>query len=340
MDLLLAPADPAFPTDDTPYLAGDKRWERGHFLTYAGRDSSSAIASLKTLEREELGGHLQTWLFFGLVAEFLGLNEQEDGQHIVDSSQAEAELDVLYEESVIVKEDGGKYITGLKVLSLMPLILKRVGAGAETVGGIGQRLIYLDHCVNYPHEVTARWDISKVLLHGIKYSLAALGELFSEVLQTVNYENRLQLQLISALNTWSRGYLVAGGWLEGQMLAHGWCSSEIEKFRTELVSIQAMHYVSRLRKIGPRKDHSRCHKYRCVSFQIRMDSYQPAHVEQCRGCDLLDVDLDGTMSILEKTHSFPVLTGKTAWNEVHKRDEAQVEAFELGIPYVAISHVR
>lgn len=175
------------------------------------------------------------------MAEFLGLNEQEDGKHIVDPSQAQAELDALYEESVIVKEDGKECVTGR--------------------------------------------------------------------------------------------------WLESQMLAHGWCPSEVEKVRTQCFGLNALHYVSRLRKIGPRRDHSRCHKLRCLAFQIRMNEYQPAHVDQCRGCDLVGVDLEGMMRILEKTQSFPVLTGRTSRNEVHERDEVQVEAFEPGVPYVAISHV-
>lgn len=76
-----------------------------------------------------------------------------------------------------------------------------------------------------------------------------------------------------------------------------------------------------------------------MAFQIRMKEYQPAHVEQCRGCDLLGVDLDGTMSILMKTGSFPIMTGKTVWDEVNKREEVQIEASDPGIPYVAISHV-
>ncbi|ROV93518.1 hypothetical protein VSDG_06812 [Cytospora chrysosperma] len=152
MDLLLTPADPAFPTGDTPYLAGEKRWNCGHFASYAGPHPRSAIESLAALPDEELNGFLQTWLFFGLVAEFLGLNEQEDGKHIVDPSQAQSELDELYNESVIIKEDGKSYITGVKVLALVPLIQERITTAAGIAGGIKQRLMYLDHCVCYAHE--------------------------------------------------------------------------------------------------------------------------------------------------------------------------------------------
>ncbi|ROW07396.1 hypothetical protein VMCG_03900 [Cytospora schulzeri] len=128
MDLLLVPADPAFPTDDTPYLAGDKRWEHGHFPTYAGCGHISIIANLKTLTREGLNGFLQRWLFFGLAAEFLGLNEQEDGTYIIDPSQAEYELGFLYENSLVLKEDGDIYITGVSILALVPIIQQRIVA--------------------------------------------------------------------------------------------------------------------------------------------------------------------------------------------------------------------
>lgn len=60
MDLLLTPADPAFPTEDTPYLAGNKRWERGRFLTYAGPNPHSTVMNLEIMPDEELHGHLQT----------------------------------------------------------------------------------------------------------------------------------------------------------------------------------------------------------------------------------------------------------------------------------------
>lgn len=339
MDLLLTPADPAFPTEDTLYLAGDKRWECGRFRTYAGPDLRSTTQSLKALPDEELNGFLQTWLFFGLVAEFLGLNEQEDGEHIVDPSQAQSELDDLYNESIVVKEDGKNYITGAKVLALVPLIQERIRTAAGIAGGIEQRLMYLDHCVCHVHATAFLWNISERLDYSIKNSLAALGELFSITMMALRQGLHLQMRTEGMSIYWNRDCLVAGGRLKSQMLAHGWCYSEVEKMRKQFVNLNTMHYVSRTRKSGPRRDHSRCHKHRCLAFQIRMHEYQLAHVEQCRGCELLNVELDGVAAILEKTHSYPVLTGKTAWNEVYKRDEVRVEAFDPAIPYVAISHV-
>lgn len=339
MDLLLTPADPAFPTEDTPYLAGDKRWNCGHFASYAGPNPRSAIESLEALPDEELNGFLQTWLFFGLVAEFLGLNEQQDGKHIVDPSQAQSELDDLYKESVIIKADGKSYITGVKVLALVPLVQERIRTAAGIAGGIEQRLVHLDHCVCYMNETAFSRNIMERLDYNIRYSLAALGELLSAAIVVVIRALDLQVSIKGDSRYWGHKYLVRGGWLESQMVAHGWCYSEVEKVRKHLHELNAMHYVSRLRKFGPRRDHYRCHKQLCVAFQIRMHEYQPAHVEQDCGCKLLSVDLNAMLSILEKRQSFPVLTGKTAWSEVYKRDEVQVEAFEPAIPYVAISHV-
>ncbi|KUI62769.1 hypothetical protein VP1G_09897 [Cytospora mali] len=339
MDLLLTPANPAFPTDDAPYLAGDRQWERGCFLTYADSCQLSTIASLATLPSEELHGFLQTWLFFGLLSEALGLNEQEGGKHIVDPSQAKAELEHLYKESIVVKEDGRRYITGAKAFALGTLMKERMRAAAKIVGGIGPRLMYLDDCLRLAFQRIFAANITDRLDYNIKYSLAALGELLSTAVSRAKTSAQIPQAPQAISYPWSRQYLVAGGWLEGQMLAHGWCLSEIEKARTQFLGLNTMHYVSRLKKLGPWRDHSRCHKYRCSAFQIRMDGYQPAHAAQCRGCDPLDVDIDGVMNVLEKTQSFPVLTGETTWNELYERDEAQVEAFEPDKPYVAISHV-
>ncbi|ROW09878.1 hypothetical protein VPNG_06298 [Cytospora leucostoma] len=307
MDLLITPADPAFPSNDTPYLAAGDRWDRSHFLTYLERRQLSTIpitsrrASPYLCIPQVPGAVLQTWLFFGLVAEVLGLNEQEDGKYIIDPYQAEAELSMLYEESVFVKEDGQRYITGAKILSLVPLMQERIGLAARMAGDNGYRLgRYLNNCLTLAwQQLHISTNRGKPLEHEVKYSLSALGELVHNVtditLKSFTPPNRTTL-----LNycLWALNYFKRGGWLEGQMLSHGWCSSEIEKVRVRCDHLNTAHYVSRLKKLGDKRDHSRCQKYMCSAFQI-----------------------------------------DKAWNMAHGREEAQVEAFKPGTPYVAISHV-
>ena len=332
MDLLLTPADPAFPVDDVPYLAGDGRWDCGPFLTYRDRDILAGMTSQRPLTHDHMLGLLQTWFFFGLLAELLGLNEQQDGTHIIDQDQANAELDVIYEESVFAREDGHKYITGAKALALVPLIQERLTTTARSVGNFESRWRYIVNCFEFVRRCIRGLGTQRKLDYNIKYSLAALVDMTSIACQSTVKT----MDPVPSL-TLDKCWLIAGEYVhcfKEQMLTHGWCPSEIERIWAYPYGLNTIHYISHLKKSGPTRNHSRCQKHMCSAFQISMNSYEPAHAEQSCNCGYLSVNDKRVVEILQTTQSYPVLTGSTG------SDEAHIEEFKTDMPYVAISHVR
>jgi hypothetical protein len=348
MDLLIEPVDPAFPTAKAPYVC-TKRWDGGPFLSYAHRERKTHIVPALVRftsdhwpetprdtpysEYKELEAFYQTWLFFGLIAEFFGLNERCDGgmRHI-EPSQAAAEMAAFYDEC-IVEEDGRKYITGAKVLSSFPLLQKRIQQARPT---LLQSTSHLRDCLAVTYqllqEVRNAW-----FDRNVKYSIAALGEFLMYTLRLVLAESEFDMDHRLSY-AWQRLYLEHRSLLSKKMLAHGWCPSEIERASQCLTGLNTLHYVSRLKRTGIERDHAACTRSRCVALQIDMDVYKPAHAAEGCACDLLEVDMDAVMEILTNSNSYPVLLVEEA-PEALGMVKVTVEKFQPDVPYVAISHV-
>ncbi|PHH93408.1 hypothetical protein CDD83_3721 [Cordyceps sp. RAO-2017] len=344
MDLLLTPADPAFPTPKTRCVAIED-WDGGQFHEYPRRKArlrlvpwglrrgSDVEASqepylelLHPTPQDELQPFLQTWLFFGLSAEFLGLNEVAPGVRLIDEATARTEIAQLHRH--LAREEGGaKYLSGAAELDLLPLIRERTQLASD----IDQRLASLNDCLHFAllflHSVRDNLD------EGFYYSIAALGDLLSTVLYTLASASVKPLSL-----NWQFRYISHGSSVESQMLNNGWCPSEIDKIRSQFTSLTTMHYASRLKNARPQLSHTHCSKA-CQAFQIDMATYRPLHAPQCeQGCPSINVDIAAVQSVLRSTDFYPVL--RVQW----PADEADglrllIKQYQPGESYVALSHV-
>lgn len=119
---------------------------------------------------------LQTWLYFGLLAEFLGINESVEG----DETGSKDQLDQLY-ESILLRKDGNTYVAlELETLeSWLDIVRSRSSPDPEIRKNRYQHLIL---CLTYTHPVLT--SVPKEFNHAIKCSIAALGELLNN---TVNF---------------------------------------------------------------------------------------------------------------------------------------------------------
>lgn len=288
MDLLVVPADSAFPTEQAPYICTE-RWDGGAFLTYAYRKGKSRVVPfdlrrpqdaewpglepfrelLDPSPRDQLQDLYQTWFFFGLLAEFLGLNEQDDGERLVEAAQADVELAALYDQCVFV-QDNKKYLTGAKALASQSLILTRLLQAKPDIATWANRLFDCLHftisMLQYRHSPFDDGSSSLVC------SIAALGELLGTILfieaklgGTIPETPKINI-------SWCRNYVRDGGKLEAQLLGEGWCRSDVEKLRYHYQSLNTVHYLSRPKGSGPKRDHGHCDKNRCLAFQVDMDT--------------------------------------------------------------------
>lgn len=339
MDLLITPNDPAFETEDVPFFPDAERWGGERFLTYGTRRRLHTVEECEELSSDALHGFMQTWLFFGLLAEMLGLNELPGGLHALDPVDAKRERDVLYKECILEKEYGRTILSGRKALESGPLMVQRTRMAAAVTGGTRARLEYLDQCLELVARQVAIPALTSKIDRRVRFSIAALGELFAMALQTFVSSRSLPMQLKAPSMAWTYGYLAEGCELEASLLHHGWCISEVEKIRSEWHGLNSMHYVSRLKKTGLRRDHTGCHRYGCSAFQIQMEQYQPAHTHLECNCDLAYVDIDEVVRILRHTDTYPVLAAAIHTKASFLEREVKVEPFTNGVPYIAISHV-
>lgn len=283
---------------------------------------------------------LQTWLFFGLLAEFFGLNENDAGERLVDAGTAQKEIDALYKDHVdgINDETNTKYITMARMLQAKDasvLIVTRLRlAGAD----IEQRIQYLHRCLTFSCFLLNA-AIHTAFDPAIKISIAALGELLSTGFATATALKRIPAAGVSFSFAWADRYLEDGSELERHMLALGWCSSEVEKIRSVNQGLGTRHYLSHMRKGGPQRDHTACSKEGCVAFQINASTYRPSHVQQGCTCSLQFVDTPQVLRILQETSAYPVFQMRAAGDNEDETLQMTVEPYAEGVPYVAISHV-
>ncbi|PMB71347.1 hypothetical protein BM221_003814 [Beauveria bassiana] len=143
MDHLPLPQDPTFPTPETPYLSSED-WDFGPFRTYLDRKygdlglfeapqlpSGNGLLTLPlqrifdAIPAAKLQSSVQTWLYFGLLAEFLSLNELEDGSRVISLDQARDEMAALYRE-FSTQSDKRRLLTSVSVLTKSDLFTERV----------------------------------------------------------------------------------------------------------------------------------------------------------------------------------------------------------------------
>lgn len=348
MDILPLPHDPTFTTPETPYLSSEE-WDLGPFEKYLDRKyqhlglrdapqlpTDSALMKL-TLQRvfdsipaAKLQSFLQTWLYFGLIAEFLGLNETTDGQRYVPLEQAREEIAALHRDMLQETESGNRLLSGLTVLSKSDLFKERVRLSSD----IPARLLYLHGCLS--RAMLMINNSYNQLDFCIRYSIAGLAEMFMTSLYSSSHLFTPKITLPLAGFNWFREYLIEGGEVEKQMLSFGWCPSEIQKIRNLFQGVSSLHYVSRLRPRTETSAHITCTSYSCRAFQIDITKYKPRHVAEDCQCKDVQVDESALSDILRTTESFPVLTIDTSADGTVS---VQMETYEPGMQYVALSHV-
>ena len=352
MDILPIPEKPAFPVPKTRFVAS-QQWDCGPFLSYAHRIGALArvppnsrypgpspdvpyLELIYPTPKEENEKFYQTWFYFGLIAECLDLNEGPDRSvpGKPDRATVIRECQSLYDKCVF-EQDGQRYVSGSSVFDTLGPFLQMVREGGAP---LASRLDHLLECLRLAYNMMNA--IHSDFDDEIRFSIAALAEVISTAIWTactvLAPAGTPRPDVARLVFPWYRLFLRPGGGLELDMIAHGWCPSEIERIRQLYQGLATMHFLSRLDRAIPGRDHSVCDKVMCNAFQIDMDTYQLSHASDGCSCPEYEINVSDVERVLGEPESFPVLRFDQCGSG---GIVMKVEKYQPGMKYIALSHV-
>lgn len=334
--------EPPIPVPRTPYVSSE-RYDGGPWMSYPARKGRTLTAwngtSFDLIEHyrseranptplKDLEPFIQTWLYFGLLVEFSGINLsslEEDSSVLTDSTSKDV-VDRIYDTMLV--HEGDKTYVSLDsdcLRSYVESTRPRLPKDPEI------RKKYYHHltlCLSCAHSLLS--TMPKDFNHAVKYSIAALGEL---LMHTVNAGFQfLQIQPKFG-RYWGNAFL--NDEAKTSMRNHGWCVSDIARVEAKYKSIQALYMAQMMDRSLPSRDHSQCSEQVCKFYQIKMEDFQIRHQNEDCSCIPLEVNSENLTEILRKDDRFPLLrlTGDS-----HNLNIELVE-YTPGLPYIAISHV-
>ncbi len=270
---------------------------------------------------EDLQAFIQTWLFFGFVAEYLNANS-EDALDPNSDSPNEI-LGYLYNKHV-VQEDGKAYVV-VDADGLQAFVAK-----TQPSKDLPARILRLKHLTEVMTCASAVWDtLPGEFNHSVKYAIGAVGEVFSSALQHfINSDSE---------QTWgfATGYIDQD--VRSLMISRGWCPSDVARAQNNFSSLQVLHIARMMDRSSPKKDHSSCTEGVCYACQINIGEYKLQHTQECDGCGLLSVDPKALTKVL-KNGQIPLLRLIGELDNLR----AEIVPYELETrdpPFIAISHV-
>jgi hypothetical protein len=342
MDILPLPHNPTSAIAKVPYVCSEK-YDGLAFLTFPARKGRPEMVSPTFPPGAEFGMHekahptpvkeleslYQTWLYFGLLCEFLNINEDSPGvPPRVDVNKVE-ELDAVYQFFIASSKDGEKTLTSLPIL--IPDLELWKWEGDEETRKV--RCRHLFECLRITHWML-QWLPSEFDPR-IRHSIAALAEFFNFNLGIIVITSGWK-DVQTFFGPWAVGILTKG--VQNQMRDAGWCPSAIKEAEARYNGLQTFNIICKMEKPKPVRDHSRCTTQLCVNYQIDASNYTLSHAEEGCSCSTLEVDINAITEILMMGESsLPLL-------EIVPADDLEdlridLVPSSLDIPYVALSHV-
>ncbi|KAL4943033.1 hypothetical protein BDV06DRAFT_190872 [Aspergillus oleicola] len=218
---------------------------------------------------------LQSWLYFGLLAEAFGTNEMAfDPEHFIARGTAEGED----AEAVITTKELTRYIWYWAA---------SVAHGSRD--WIDEHSANLDRCLELANTVVnALSERNSDKQHektGERWSTTT-ATLFS-IITLVEYLRRARIDI----NIYTYEVNLPNlEWdfppLDVALSEAGWCVAEIAKLKRE-TDCSTRFYLSRIDRMGQGKDHSRCTASGgCMAHQIYEPSYRTRHRPGCKGDEM------------------------------------------------------
>lgn len=339
-----SPRDPSAPFERLPFVCGHQRWDCGYFKLFAQRrgllhhvpfrlreiDEPTPYIEIdaddptQCAERQSL---LQTWFFFGLLAEFLCINAIDYQSPIEKPADKTHSLNQLYNDFTTEK-DGKKYVT-------MEMLFDEELWDLFDLKGDAERWVYLRECLKFTcrmiNHIDAHLDLP------IWLSISALGEYLTTVIKKSNPDlNQSSHSHRTAIPNWGNNYMLDPS-VETRMITAGWCRSDIARTMMTYPKLSTQHYISQMKKPLFGRNHDGCSTQQCNAAQIIPGDYKLSHVQEDCTCSEISVDIEKIEETLMNTAGYPVL--RVEKNEDLDSLTIHVEPYVADEQYVAISHV-
>ena len=259
--------------------------------------------------KNSFASFVQAWLYFGLIAEFLGppfnrsdwIQKTCDGISIVSTAKLPGRLDAWRKE-VLEMQDAQKSCrkTDLDYL--------------------------LDRAHNFHAVISCGKDVraySDLLPEDLSLSIQILHATLVFARNSVFPDTPMSIPRQPILKT-----------LSDQFRSNGWCTSDVTRLRQD-TSVLGEYYATRLGQLTCLSDHHLCNENTCSASQIKMETYKTKHIKMGCDCEFRGVETAHLADHLE-TVDIPLLTLDMS-GEAAKVTLLAERDSTLG--YVAISHV-
>lgn len=289
---------------------GSEPWDELPFINYMARKGWSFAyltdSDHKHKSETEILDFLQTWLFFGLLAELCGWM----GHRVLFTRLTESGAHVVCTKNLRAACKHGKR--------------RRCLESREEFENWQTQLV---QCLNKAFDVLTASAAAKMsyLSSPVIFGIAALCDFTKSTALSDTARSRcFKLPNDTSLL------------LRRRMEAIGWCPTNVQRLSFES-DIASLLLVGAQPHPDPDKTHSTCDNKKCHAYQVDEKEYQRSHSPNCRGDHCRDL-------IVERDRLHTVLSsGSIALTKVVKEgssgSQIQVLRADSGTRYIAISHV-
>ncbi|KAI4140163.1 MAG: hypothetical protein L6R39_005923 [Caloplaca ligustica] len=328
MEHLPLPRDVASPGPSAvPYVC-EEEYDGGPFLTYPVR--RGMIKTLDAPSRSQyvdfprllpkptakLEAFIQTWLFFGLLSEFLG--------EFFVPSQFVSSLD-----------EAPKVLNTNRLVPLVEGWMERIQSLEEDEDHKQAQFDHIAECLQMTELVlqALRPDVQPDLDHRLKACIASIAELFdhaaNQAYTILDFKNENKFA-----KAWDAYYDDPTD--SSQMKPNGFCPSKIHRSRQICRTIQTKYFLKWMKRPESGAQHGACSERECRVNRINPGQYKTKHRnDECR-CVSVSVHVPELVRILSRG-SLPLLwiiPGQAV-------DDMRVFIVEAspGLKYISLSHV-
>ena len=286
MDHLPVPEDRNLGSISIPFLASDEYsspfhdypQRNGWNLSFPANMQPQLQHTSASLARRDLGGLLQTWLYFGMLSEFLGepvdvdlfRRHHESGDLLVSTSLEKLVCDRTASLLEHARIDGSDFLLSFR--EAFRLIMLKVR----------HYVLLVVRPITDPFD-----DLSRICL-----SITVMAEYLVTALFNLCQRCQIETTLRQNWRVFNTDDFSNPDILILKLMSQrGWCAYDIALLDgTQVQNVSTLYFLANLSPPKANFSHSSCTSERCVPMQVEKSEYIQAHTTT--GCDCASVGLD------------------------------------------------